>query len=416
MKKLSKKQKLIINICFLLVLIGVTFAILITSNKELNLKNIAAFIKNGNPWYLCAAVGCMLAIVVFEAASLFLIGRKLGYKAKAAASFAYASIDTYYSAITPSATGGQAAAAVYMVKDGMPAGTASFTFVFKAVTFTGAYVILTLAAFIIRPSLFFDLDFLPQLFVVLGVATQLLLVGFFIALMLCHRLLLRTGNGIISLLAKLRIIKKKEKWRIKLIKEIAKYGNCVRQIRKHRMLFFNVLLLSLGEHIMRVLISVFVCLAADGGAPYWDIFVLQCFVTVGYTSIPLPGGVGIFEFLYLNIYKLAFTEKQFMLSAMMVMRTVSYYLCMLVTGAVTLTYHLITVRRRAKTAAGSIAGQADNSGDAVTADNSPAPYPDGAALAFALDIVSEIDCSAARDAFSSTPPSAETALPPDDIV
>ncbi len=346
MKKLSKKQKLIVNICFLLVLIGVTLAILFTSNKELNFKNIADYIKTGNPWYLCAAVACMLAIVVLEGFSLFLIVRKLGFKGKAAKSMAYASIDAYYSAVTPSATGGQAAAAVYMVKDGMTAGSASFTFVFRAVTFTSAYVILTAAAFIIKPSLFLQLDFWPQFFIILGVATQLLLVGFFIALLLCHRTILRIGNGIISLLHKMRIIKKKEKWRTKLIKEIAKYANCVKQIKKHKMLFVNVLLLNLGEHVLRVLISVFVCLAADGSASFSDIFVLQCFLLVGYTSIPLPGGVGIFEFLYLNIYKLAFSEKQFLLSAMMIMRTISYYLCMLVTGAVSLIYHVITVRRK----------------------------------------------------------------------
>ena len=346
MKKLSKKQKLIVNICFLLVLIGVTLAILFTSNKELNFKNIAEYIKTGNPWYLCAAVACMLAIIVLEGFSLFLIVRKLGFKGKAAKSMAYASIDAYYSAVTPSATGGQAAAAVYMVKDGMTAGSASFTFVFRAVTFTSAYVILTAAAFIIKPSLFLQLDFWPQFFIILGVATQLLLVGFFIALLLCHRTILRIGNGIISLLHKMRIIKKKEKWRTKLIKEIAKYANCVKQIKKHKMLFVNVLLLNLGEHVLRVLISVFVCLAADGSAPFRDIFVLQCFLLVGYSSIPLPGGVGIFEFLYLNIYKLAFSERQFMLSAMMIMRTISYYMCMLVTGTVSLIYPLITVRRK----------------------------------------------------------------------
>lgn len=358
MKKLSKKQKLILNICFLLALIGVTFAILLTSNKELNFKNIGQFISDANPWYLCAAVACMLAIVALEGVSLFLISRKLGFKCRAASSLAYASIDTYYSSITPSATGGQAAAAVYMVKDGMTAGSASFTFVFKAITFTGAYVLLTVAAFIIRPALFLKLDFWPQFFIVLGVATQLLLVGFFIALLLCHRVILRIGNGIISILFKMRIIKKKEKWRIKLIKEIAKYANCVRQIKKHRMLFVNVLLLSLGEHVMRVLISVFVCLAADPAASFWDVFVLQAFLIVGYTSIPLPGGVGIFEFLYLNIYKLVFSEKQFMLSAMMVVRTVSYYLCMVVTGAVTLTYHIIVLRRkRAQPSAEQVAEQ-----------------------------------------------------------
>lgn len=377
MKKLSKKQKLILNICFLAVVIGVTLTILLTSNKELNLKNIAEFIGASNPWYLCAAVACMLGIVALEGVGLYLIVRKLGFKKKAAKSFAYASIDAYYSAITPSATGGQPAAAVYMVKDGMTAGSASFTFVFRAVTYTSAFVILTVAAFIIKPSLFLRLDFWPQFFIILGVVTQLLFVGFFIALLLCHRTLLRVGNGVISLLHKMRIIRKKEKWRTKLIKEIAKYANCVKQIKKHKMLFVNVLALNLGEHILRVLISVFVCLAADKNASFWEIFTLQSFLLVGYSSIPLPGGVGIFEFLYLNIFKLAFGEK-FMLSAMMIVRTISYYLCMLVTGTVALCYHIVTVRRKKQ--AGTVEdlqpSPTEDASEDAPEEETPPPVPD----------------------------------------
>lgn len=52
---------------------------------------------------------------------------------------------------------------------------------------------------------------------------------------------------------------------------------------------------------------------------------MQAFVLIGYNSVPLPGGVGAFEYLYLHIYGLLF-ENAFILAAMMVTRTISYYI------------------------------------------------------------------------------------------
>ena len=61
---------------------------------------------------------------------------------------------------------------------------------------------------------------------------------------------------------------------------------------------------------------------------------------IGYNSIPLPGGSGAFEFLYINIYALAFSA-EFTLIAMMVTRVISYYLSMLVNGIYTVLYHVL---------------------------------------------------------------------------
>ena len=67
---------------------------------------------------------------------------------------------------------------------------------------------------------------------------------------------------------------------------------------------------------------------------------MQAFVLIGYNSIPLPGGVGAFEYLYLHIYGLLF-EDAFILSAMMVTRTISHYLCILVTIRISIHIHIL---------------------------------------------------------------------------
>ena len=70
----------------------------------------------------------------------------------------------------------------------------------------------------------------------------------------------------------------------------------------------------------------------------WDVFSMQTFAVIGYNSIPLPGGSGAFEFLYLRIYEGVFSA-EFTLIAMLVTRVISYYLSILINGIYTMLYH-----------------------------------------------------------------------------
>lgn len=345
-KGLSKNtKKQLINILFLAVLIGVTLFILFTSNRELNFENIKDFILRCNPWLIVAAFVCMLLFIAFEGLSLHLTSRRLGYKPKLFSSMVYSSADIYYSAITPSASGGQPASAYYMVKDGMDAGATTFTLVFNLIAYTAAILVIGVLAFIFRPRMFPHFEFFVKFLIIAGIVLQTLLLGFFIACMWCHKAVLKAGNGLISLLARMKIVKNTEKWRGKLTDEVEKYRLSFMEIRKHRALFFQALLLNVAQRVSQVLITCFVCTAADPDASFVDLFAMQAFVLLGYNSIPLPGGVGAFEYLYLNIYTLRF-DNTFIVVAMMVTRVISYYLCMALSGVVTLVYHIRLMKRK----------------------------------------------------------------------
>ena len=91
----------------------------------------------------------MFVFLIAEAFSLKNIARKFGYKTKFVSALAYSSADAYYSALTPSATGGQPASAYYMVKDGFDGGATTFILVFNLLGYTAAIFVLGLAAFVI---------------------------------------------------------------------------------------------------------------------------------------------------------------------------------------------------------------------------------------------------------------------------
>ena len=347
--KNAKKQ--IFHVVFLVVLVAVTLVVLFTSNKELNFESIGNFLKSCDYRWMIAVAGAMILSVVFEGLSLHFILRGLGARPKLHSSLAYATADVYYSAITPSASGGQPASAYYMVKDGIGAGKASFALVFNLVAYTASIIIIGTAALILRPEYFGQINnWLANVLIILGFVLQAVLLLFFFGCMFWGKAVLKIGNWIIKLLTKIRIVKRPEKWQTKLANEVAKYKECLYALKEHPLLSVINLLFNLGQRISAICISCFVILAAVPEPSFdlfIDLFAMQALVIIGYNTIPLPGGVGAFEFLYVYVYGIGF-ERALILAALMVTRTFSYYLRMTLSGVYTLGYHVRQMRRKPK--------------------------------------------------------------------
>lgn len=343
----KKVRKHLFNILFVLVLLGLTVFILIKSNKELSWADVRAFFSNCNPAYIVLAVCGMLVFLLAEAWSLKNIAKKFGYKTKFVSAFAYSSADAYYSALTPSATGGQPASAYYMVKDGIDAGSTTFILVFNLLGYTAAIFVLGVAAFVISLFTstggwaFLDFSVLSKVFIIVGVVMQVFLIWLFVACLKHPGAVLKTGGALISLLAKLKFSKKPEILREKLSAMVEKYRYCGAQIKKHRNLFLQTLLFNVLQRGAQVAITAFVFKAAKPQTDMLHVFALQCFVLLGYNSMPLPGGSGVFELLYLNVFStVAFFDKPFLVVAVMVTRVISYYGCLIFSGIFTLVYHV----------------------------------------------------------------------------
>lgn len=344
-KKLSKRaKKQLINIAVLVTLIAVTLVVVFVS-QDFNLHDIGDFLSRCNPWYIVAAFGGMLGYIIFEAISLHVIARKLGHKSKFTASMAYSTSDLYYSAITPSASGGQPASAFYMVRDGMSGGTAGFTVLFNIITYTVATILVGLFAVVARPAMFPQIGhWFAKTLIIVGFVIQLLLLALLLLCLFRSRVILKIGNWGISFLNKIRIVKKPDKWRAKLDNVVVKYRSCRGVMKQHPMLFVTALLLNIAQRVSQTLIPCFVCFAVDPSLDFLDMFCMQAYVLIGYNSIPLPGGTGAYEYLYPNVFGVAGINMTFILSAMMVSRAISYYACMIVCGLYTLVYHAVGLK------------------------------------------------------------------------
>lgn len=344
MKKTTRKN--ILNISIVVILIGIMVLTLSNSTDELNFSNIKDYLIECNYGYLFLAFLCWIGFILFEALSLKIILKSFGSKVKYRSAIAYSTADTYYSGITPSASGGQPASAYYMVKDGVSGGIAGFSLIFNLVGYTTAILIIGTLALLIGYNTFIELDLFVKILIMIGYASQMILLGFFLVCMCQYKWVIMIGHTIINVLHKFRIIRKKEKWLNRLDGIVDKYRSCYKIFLERRRKMIPVVLCNTAQRASQILITVFVCKSAFD-CNMGEIFLLQAFIILGYNSLPLPGGIGAFEYLYMKIFKLYMLESTVVIT-MMVSRGISFYFSIFASGAYTIVYHILQLRKTKK--------------------------------------------------------------------
>lgn len=88
-------------------LVGLTLYTLITTSKTFSFEGFVTYMKQANPFWIVCAVICMLLYILFEGISIKCLTGFLGTKTSVRKGFIYSAADIFFSAITPSATGGQ---------------------------------------------------------------------------------------------------------------------------------------------------------------------------------------------------------------------------------------------------------------------------------------------------------------------
>ena len=123
----SAKSKLLWSLAFVLIAALTIFAI--TSQGGFSIEEFSEFLSSLDPFWVVMAFIAMLCFILFEGLAIITIVRSLGYKKHIGHGYIYASGDIYFSAITPSASGGQPASAFFMMKDGIPGATVTVALV-----------------------------------------------------------------------------------------------------------------------------------------------------------------------------------------------------------------------------------------------------------------------------------------------
>ena len=378
-EKMLSARSQFTNMLFVLVILALTFIFLFTNFNKLLKTPSEDPVELGELhygalrwWWLIPALACLAVSVLAEAVNLWLLCRKVGFPRTIRQTTVYASSDIYFSAITPSATGGQPAAAYYMTKSGIPLSLSTAVLILNVTLYT----IGLLFAFLLRPSMFMDFTTSQKVFVLVGVGFHAILIAICLVCMFSRRFIFWLGDVMFGLLAKLHIVKNKEERIAAFRASVATYQSALKIVREHRwllpVLFFN----SILQRVVLAPITYFVFLAMGGmGVPsmsFLEVFTTQLYCIIGASALPTPGGAGLAELLYMGVFYADMAgipnASSLCMFSLLLSRGISSYLAILVCGTIATVHHLRMKqaelhRRQAGLALEEVYGADDTDGD-----------------------------------------------------
>lgn len=283
------------------ILAGLTVWAIMTQTKNFSLERFWEYCIHANPVWILTAFALMAGYIIFEGMAVLTVCKGLGYKGRFRDGILYSSADIYFSAITPSATGGQPASAFFMIKDGLPTPVCTVALLLNLVMYTASIVFLGIVAIATRPMLFGDFNSFSQFLIILGYLILLLCAVFFILLIKKESILYAICDWGIRVLNHFKFVRHPEKLRKKLDHATEEYSKCGTLLWNRKAMMAKVFGYNLLQRTCQILVPVAVYMAMKGPKDKsFDIFVTQIFVTIGSNCLPVPGAMGVYDYLLID--------------------------------------------------------------------------------------------------------------------
>lgn len=331
------------NYLFIILMIVVTLAIMFSSE---NLKDLPQLLLKTNIVYLLLATSMMLGDWLFDGLILNLITRTVHGNISYFKSLKIAIIGQYYSAITPFSTGGQPVQVYLMSKDSISVTKGSLILFNKFIIYQIAVTLYSLVMFILKLSFILNDAKGAVPFVIIGFVMNLGVLAGIVLLFYKEEWIKPIVLYVLKFLNKVGIIKDMDKYVGKLDQSMLEYTQSVEKIKENKKSSLLLLILTIVQLTFYFSITYFVYLALGlSGETFIDIIAVQSLVYMAASYIPTPGTAGASEGGYYLLFKPLFT-KNLIMYALLLWRTISYYLRVLVTGFVTLVDYIKRKRRK----------------------------------------------------------------------
>lgn len=342
---MTDKKKVILNFIFLIAVFSLTMYMVF---KGEDIHEIGEIIRQADIRYLIIATLCVVFFILGESVIIFYMMRSLGAKVRMGHCALYSFVGFFFSCITPSATGGQPMQIYYMKKDKLPVPVTTLVLMIVTITYKAVLVIIGLLVCLFGRG--FLKGYLGDMMWVfyLGVALNVFCVTLMMVLVFAPGL----AKGImvkgLKLLEHLKFLHPKGSRLEKLEKSMDLYHETAAFWAGHRMIIAKVLLITFVQRILLFTVTYWVYRSL--GFDTYGIFtitMLQAVISVSVDMLPLPGGMGISETLYMTMFVPVFGEA--MLPSMLLSRGIAYYGQLLLSAVMTCVAHLTIGRKEHNT-------------------------------------------------------------------
>ena len=192
----SVKKKILWSFVFLALVIF-TIYVITKQSKSFTMKGFGDFIAGADLWWILLAFLGMFGFIYFEALAIRTLTGMFGYRKSRKKNLVYSSSDIYFSAITPSATGGQPAAAVFMIGDGIPTPVTTIVLLLNISLYAMTLIVLGIVCFLFAHRTLGSFDSISVILIIIGFLAQIVLVAVFLLLVFKEKIIMKMVQRII---------------------------------------------------------------------------------------------------------------------------------------------------------------------------------------------------------------------------
>lgn len=340
----SKNKNKLLWLCFfILIALGSIWAIT-ASNENFSFKKFTYFIKSASPIWVGLALVSIIFYILCEGWAITCICKSFGHKGKKTDGLFYSAADIYFSAITPSASGGQPASAYFMMKDNISIPVITVALFFNLLMYSVSILLINIIMLFIQPSVFLKFSTLAKIFIFIGFICQLVLIVGFYLLLYREKLLYNICSFLLKILMKLHLVSNSTEKIKKLDEIVLKYQKCAKMIKGKRKVILKVLMLNIFQRIFQISVVICIYLATTGNIN--NVFLMleiESLVILGSYCVPIPGSIGVTDYLMINGFNQIMLLEQ-ATNLELFSRGLSFYFCIFICGIATIIKYILVKR------------------------------------------------------------------------
>ena len=337
----KKTRKNILNVLFLITLMVITiWAVL----GDQDFDGILEQVRSISPIFLCIGFILVILYVCGESVIIKYLLHTVHIKAPILDCIRYSFVGFFYSCITPSASGGQPMQIYYMKKRKIDIPTASIILLLVTIEYKFVLVFIGVALILFGQCLLADMSGYVHICLYIGLALNVICVSGMSLLVFkaaTAKTLITKG---FSFLKKIHLMKEKNNRSERLERSMNVYQSASVYLKKTAKAIVVTTLLSFVQRAFYFLIT-YVVYRSLGCSEVnaFTIVLLQAIISISVDMLPLPGGMGISEILYPQVFGKVFTTETMLTASLLVSRGFNYYILVIVSGLISLITH-ITIR------------------------------------------------------------------------
>lgn len=327
---MQSKRRWVFQVLFLLLVMGATAWGLFHGS---DLGELAELLGQADWHWWVLGFGLVVLFIGGESLILHDIFGTLKTRHRLSHCFLYSFIGFFFSCITPSAGGGQPAQAYFMRKDRIPVSMSVPVLMLVTITYKLVLVIYAAAVLLLRPRGVMEALDPVWAWALLGLVLNAAFIGLYLLLVFRPGLVERFLGWCIQRPGRLLGEKRQSNLRQKLIDWMVKYRHVADCFRDHKGMLLRVTVVSVLQRSLLFAVTYLAMRSFGLGGELMTVVTLQAMISLGTDLLPLPGGMGASETMFLLIFPALCGEMT--LPVLLMSRGISYYGQLLVSAVFT---------------------------------------------------------------------------------